>query len=250
MKAVIVEDERFAAERLEKMIIEIANDISIIAKIESVEEAVDWFAQNQNVDLIFMDIHLADGSCFEIFNQIKITSPVIFTTAYDQYALKAFEVNSISYLLKPIDKLELEKAIIKFKNNFQSEQSFDFSQLASLIQNKKEFKNRFLLNKGQTLVPVEANDVAYFVMKDGVLRLVTKNNDSFLMNQKLEDLESQLDPFQFFRLNRQFLVHAQSVKKVHNYFNGKLKVELEPTIESEVLVSRLKASEFKKWLGE
>lgn len=250
MKAVVLEDEAFAANRLAQLLDELAPEIEIIARLESVEESVAWFSENSAPDLVFMDIHLADGSCFEIFEQVQLSCPIIFTTAYDQYAVKAFDVNSISYLLKPLEKSALQKALQKFESARQKPLPFNYNELAQLLKPKTSYKTRFLVTKGQSLVPIETEQIAYFLTKEGVVRLVTQSDNHYPLSQKLEELEKQLNPKDFFRANRQFLVHSSSVKRVHHYFNGKLKVDLHPSAEAEVVISRLKASEFKAWLGE
>lgn len=250
MKALILEDEAFAADRLANMLSELAPDMEIVDQLEGVEETVNWFANHPSPDLVFMDIHLADGSCFEIFDQVQLTCPIIFTTAYDQYAIKAFEVNSLSYLLKPLEKDALQKALDKFEAAHQKPLPFNYTELAQLLEPKPDYRTRFLVTKGQSLIPIETDQISYFLTKEGVVRLVTQSNDHYPLSQKLEVLEKQLNPKNFFRANRQFLVHASSVKRVHYFFNGKLKVDLQPTTDTEVIISRLKAAEFKAWLGE
>ncbi|MFN0047922.1 MAG: LytR/AlgR family response regulator transcription factor [Cytophagales bacterium] len=239
MKIVIVEDEMPAAKRLEKLIKEIDNDIVIEAKLDSIETAVHWFSNHAQPDLIFMDIELADGQSFEIFNQIKITTPVIFATAYDEFALKAFKVNSIDYLLKPIDKDALRAAIEKFKElkkSFSSE--FDINAVLKTLSGNKEGKSRFLVKLGERLISIEKEQIAYFMSEDKLTFLVTHDKNKYVMDYTLDELELQVHSKEFFRINRQFIASAKSIGSIHNYFNGKLKLTLAPPVKEEVLVSR------------
>lgn len=251
MNVVIIEDEPRAAERLKNLLLEIDPTLIILAQIESVVEAIEWFKGHQTPDLVFMDIHLSDGSSFDIFDQVQLASPVVFTTAYDQYALKAFEVNSVDYLLKPIDVEALERSVSKFKALHFKPNEIDFSSISQLITEKdKSYKSRFLVSKGPSLIPIDVSDIAYFFTNEGAVYLCTKNKEHHAINFNLEELDAVLDPHHFFRLNRQFITHSESVRRVHNYFNSKLKVELHPTPANDVIVSRLKASDFKRWMGE
>jgi DNA-binding LytR/AlgR family response regulator len=255
MKLLIVEDESPALSRITKLLKEIDSFIEISATADSIEAACAAIEKNKDFDLALMDIELADGQSFEIFKRTHVYCPVIFTTAYDEFALKAFKVNSIDYLLKPIDKKELKEAIEKFK----STQTFKPSvllqnQMETLLQQMKPlqaaYKNRFLIKTGTKLISVPISDIAYFHAADKVVYLYTNKNDKYILDPSLDELIRILDPELFFHLNRQFIVNINSIKTVNAYFNGKLKVEVIPVVNEEILVSREKASEFKKWLGQ
>lgn len=255
MEVLIIEDEAPASRRLSGFIKELYPDFKIVDIIESVDASVKWFNCHLAPDIIFMDIQLADGLSFEIFEKAHISSPVIFTTAYDEYALKAFKVNSIDYLLKPINKEELEQSIRKYKDlrsrfsqNGQNEESLQ-NLIKSLRENKKEYKNRFLVKLGDRLIPLKEEDIAYFRAEDKIVLLHTTDNKKFAIDTTLDTLIVQLDPSKFFRLNRQLIAHSQAIKSIHTYFNGKLKIYLQPDVSEEVTVSREKSMEFKQWLG-
>lgn len=251
MRILIIEDEQHAGERLRQLLFGFDMEVEVLPILESVKEAVQWFQNNIAPDLLLLDIHLADGSSFEIFNKVTIDCPVVFTTAYDQYALKAFEVNSVDYLLKPIDKGDLNRALKKFEKQYGKKDNFDYSALTQLIKGPSEnYKQRFLVNKGSSLVPVNTNEIAYIHTDNGLVFLNTLSGAKYVLNYKLEELEQMLDPKAFFRANRQFITSSISIRKVHPFFNGKLKIEVKPAYDAEIIVSRLKASGFKTWLGE
>jgi len=252
MQVLIIEDEYHAARRLEKLLLELQPDIQILATIDSIEDAVNWLQQNPEPELAFMDIQLADGLSFEIFKQIKFTAPVIFTTAFDQYTLQAFKVNSIDYLLKPIEEEELATAIQKFQTLFDQNQPFDSQSLMQAIQSfqtQKSFKQRFLLKQGQSWHYLPITDVAYLYSEDSMTFLVDLSGKRHLLNTSLEQLQDQLDPNFFFRINRSQMIHIQSVRKVDNWFNHRVKVQLEPDTGGEYVVSRNRVKGFKEWLG-
>jgi DNA-binding LytR/AlgR family response regulator len=256
MRVIIIEDETPALNRIKKMLLEVSPEAQILATADSIENAVLLFQNHANeVDLTLMDIELADGQSFEIFNQIKITCPVIFTTAYDEFALKAFKVNSIDYLLKPIAKTELVKAIEKYKSvrktsiNFETE----FQKLITQLYPKAQistYKNRFLIKNGTKFQSISTEEIAYFYAHDKLVSLITHQQQNFIVDYTLDELDTQLDPKLFFQINRQFIANFKSIKKIHTYFNGKLKVELNPAVNDEVIVSRERASEFKNWLDQ
>ncbi|SKB82541.1 LytR/AlgR family response regulator transcription factor [Dyadobacter psychrophilus] len=253
MKVVIIEDEYPAAERLEKLIKKLDPKIEIIAVLESVESAKRWFAGAHQVDLIFSDIQLSDGLSFQIFEAFPAHSPIVFTTSYDEYAIKAFRVKSIDYLLKPIKLPELADAIKKFdglKEDF-SPKSYARkveSLLDSLEMSKKAHKTRFLVKNGEQLIPIHQDQVAYFYTANELACLVGTDGRQYLVDYKLEELETLVDPASFFRLNRQFIASVSAIQKIHTYFNGKLKIQLRPETAQEVIVSREKAPAFKSWL--
>lgn len=253
MRVLIIEDEAPAFRRLQKILEDLNRGIEIIEVIDSVEESVKWFRNHQMPDLIFMDIQLSDGISFEIFEQIKITRPVIFTTAFDEYTLKAFKVNSIDYLLKPIKQEDLAHSLEKYDTLFarKTEPSIDLNTLVKQIRlGENKYKTRFLVKQGEKLISVETNTIAYFMLRMGVVHLVTIQNKRYLMDQSLDDLINQLDPSAFFRANRQFILHFPAISATHRYHKGKLLVELSPKAEEEVIVSAEKAAEFRKWLGD
>jgi DNA-binding LytR/AlgR family response regulator len=254
MNILIIEDERFSAHQIEKILKALLPDVRILGVLESVAQSVKWCKANPAPDLILMDIQLSDGSSFDIFPQVNITSPVIFITAYDEYALQAFKVNSIDYLLKPIDKNELAQSLEKLKRLIQfkgfASQPDMTAILNTLREAKPNYKTRFLVKTGQTFITVFTHEIAYLFADHKVSYLVTKEGKKLLIDQTLEELEDQLDPKVFFRLNRQFIAAVHAITKVHNYFNRKLKVELNPPTDIEVLVSREKSHEFKTWLNE
>lgn len=246
MKVVIIEDEAPAARRLEKLLLEINPSIHVLAVLESVEEGVDWLNSHPHPDVLFSDIQLADGISFLIFDKIVPNCPVIFITAFDQYAIRAFEVNSIDYLLKPISKELLEKSLAKL-DSWNSKSDESFGQLVQDVNIKKS-KQRFLISKGDSLIPVNTADIAYLYTEDKAVMLRTNDGISYFINYSLDELEQQLDEEQFFRLNRQVITNLTAISKISNYFNGKLKVELAPPFSGDLVVSRGKAPLFKSWL--
>jgi two-component system LytT family response regulator len=254
MKVLIIEDEELAAKRLAQLLLELEPDMEIHGTIDSVKETVKHLQTGAVYDLLLLDIQLADGKSFSIFDHLKIDTPIIFTTAYDEYAIKAFELNSIEYLLKPINKEKLKAGLDKLRKikDFYSLGPFQ-EQLKSLFKNlhpnQAMYKTRFLVNKGDTLLPVNTSEIAYFYAEDKVLFLVTFENKRFLINHTLEELEHKLNPQHFFRVNRQFIVSVSSIQKVHNYFNYKLKLELKPDPQMEIIISKAKNTDFKNWMN-
>ena len=249
MKCIIIEDEAPAAKRLKRLLADSSVDFEILATLDSIESSVAWLDKNISPDLIFMDIHLADGYSFEVFNQVEIASPVIFTTAYDEYALKAFEVNSIDYLLKPVDEKKLERSIEKLKRlKGEPGNQVNIEELIKSFNVKKAYKSRFLIKLPERLITVEESQTAYFMASGKLVLLTTRDNRHFPVDQSLDELESALDPTRFFRINRQFIAGFDSIKGIYPFFNGKLKVELEPRQKDNVFVSRVKAGAFKRWL--
>lgn len=200
-----------------------------------------------------MDIELSDGQCFDIFNQVKVSAPVIFTTSYDEYALQAFKVNSIDYLLKPIKKVELTASLNKLehlKNQFKG-QDFSVEQLLNQLRQKSNtYRSRFLVKKGQKLITVEVKEIAYFFVEERLSFFVTWDNQKYIVDYTLEEISSMLNPDEFNRINRSFILHQKSIYAIHNYFNGKLKLELRPATDKEVIVSRESSMDFKIWMGK
>ena len=254
MRVLIIEDEAPAFRRLQKILDEVRPGIEIVEVIDSVEDSVKWLKNHNAPDLIFMDIQLSDGISFEIFDQIKISNPVIFTTAFDEYMLRAFKVNSIDYLLKPIKTEELAKSLTKYeqmKSLFGQDDSPDINSLIQQIKlDDKKYKSRFLVKKGERLLSIEASNIAYFQTRNGVVSLVTDTGQKHLVDYTLDELSGQLDPSDFFRANRQYLIHYNMIKEVHRYHKGKLLVEGTLPTEDQILVSEEKSSLFKKWLDQ
>ena len=253
MKALIIEDEYPAAERLAKLIQKADANMQIVAILQSIEAAKNWFSSHAAPDIIFSDIQLSDGLSFVIFEEMDIKSPIIFTTSYDEYAIKAFKVKSIDYLLKPIKPQELATAIAKFKEMQGAFSGTDYtlkiqSLLDALPMNGRKFKTRFLVQQQEQLLPISQAEIAYFFTANEMVCLVRSDNRQFLINYTLEELEKLLDPAHFFRLNRQYIATLPAVQKIHTYFNGKLKLELKPEAAQEIFISREKAPFFKEWL--
>ncbi len=251
MKILIVEDEQPAAKQLTKLLQNIDAAITVIDVIDSVEATVKWLGIFPEPDAIFMDIQIADGLSFEIFNRAIISCPVVFTTAFDQYAIKAFRVNAIDYLLKPIDEEELLKVVQKLKTKTQpiiSEIVFH-NLLSQFSRQKPEYKTRFLIKQSAQLNFIEIVDIAYFLSEDSLSQFYTFQNKKYLIEQTLDELELQLNPTDFFRINRKIIVSLKSIKKISPYFNSRLKLELQPTYSEEILVSRERVVDFKTWLG-
>ncbi len=253
MKVLIVEDENFAAERLQLLLKEIIPDIEIYGAIDSVQGVIQHLKANPAYDLLFLDIQLADGKSFTIFEKVNVTIPVIFTTAYDEYAIKAFEVNSIDYLLKPINKEKLVASIEKFNKikSHYAQSPIDYNELLQKLTSDKpqQFKTRFLVSRGDSLIPISSTDIAYCLAEEKVVFLVTNDNKRYIINHTLEELETRLNPAAFFRINRQFIVAFSAIQKVHNYFNYKLKLDIVPDPRTEVIVSKTRTAEFKQWMN-
>ena len=250
MNILIVEDESVAADRLEALIHEIAPDFKVLAKIGSVKESVKWL-MNNTADLIFLDIQLSDGSSFNIFDQVSVHTPVIFTTAYDQYAVKAFQLNSIAYLLKPIRKNELLESLQKYKT-LKSAFSIDFESLLARLQGKKpEYKKRFLIQTGEKIRKVEITDIAWFYAQYKGVYIRTFQDQSFPAESSLDNLEQQIDPAQFFRINRKYIVNMDAIANMVAWSRGRIKLELNPKADDEFdsVVSIDRASDFRKWLN-
>lgn len=244
----IIEDESPAARRLQKMIRNVRNDVEILGVLDSVESGINWLSQNDHPDLIFSDIQLADGKSFDIYAKVHVDCPIIFTTAYDEYAIKAFELNSVGYLLKPFSEEDLSKAISKVEEAPSGTGTSQINELLSHLGIEKKYKTRFLIHKGDSLIPVSADNIAYIYTHDKLVVLVTKENQHFYLSQRMDELENQLNPKDFFRLNRQYISSFGAIEKVANHFNGKLRVYLKPNTEEEVMISRIKAGAFKAWL--
>jgi len=253
MKAIIIEDEQSAADNLRFLLKSVAPEIQIIQSIETVSDAIAFFKENKTYDLVFMDIHLADGNSFEIVREVEPTAPIIFTTAYDQYAIQAFKLNSIDYLLKPIREIALKNAILKFKNNYRKTLiSTQQIEALMILMNtpKKTFRSSFLVQKKDTFIPIASKDFAFFFTQNGVTRGTTKNNQTYSFNEKLEDLENDLNPKLFFRANRQYIIQRSAIKSLQTYFNGRMVLNLQPQEKDQIIVSKANVSKLKLWLND
>jgi len=247
MKVLIFEDEKLNAERLIELIKMYDASVKVLAVLESVKKGIEWLTKNPSPELIFMDIRLTDGLSFELFEKVNIDIPVIFTTAYDEYAIRAFKVNSVDYLVKPFDFSELKDAIDKFKKA-RSILSPELIQYI-LEQSNPKYKSRFLVKIGDQLRHIECKDIAYLIFEDGLVMAVTKAKSSLPMDQSLDHLEQLLNPVDFLRLNRKVIARIDSIGKIHSYFNGRLKIELLPPVDEDIIVSRERVVRFKKWMG-
>jgi DNA-binding LytR/AlgR family response regulator len=252
MRAVVIEDEIPAAKRLIKMLESIDDEMEIVSKMDSVESAVRYFNQSPAIDIVFMDIQLADGISFDIFQQAEVNCPVIFTTAFDQYTLKAFKVNSVDYLLKPIDEAELRNAVRKYKNFYQQRTEGLSEQIRSMGQQivTVGYKERLLIKRGQQLSYLKIESTSYCYADGKLCYAVDFNNNKFLLENNISQLEEQLDPKKFFRINRHLLVNIESINKVHTWLGGRLKLELKLDSLADTVVSRERVNDFKAWLGQ
>jgi DNA-binding LytR/AlgR family response regulator len=250
MRVVIIEDEELAVKRLESMISQYDPAINVLAKLESVEQSVEWFEKNPEPDLLFLDIHLEDDISFTIFEKVKITCPIIFTTAFDEYAIKAFKHKSIDYLLKPILQADLNKAIDKYKDwTGDKKQMVDVASLYDMITRKNEnYKERYSVSVGEKLKSISVTDIAYFFSTSGITFMVTNSKSQFSLDISLETLATELNPKDFFRVNRQYLVKLQAIQNVHVFPKSRLKLDLNPPAPEEIYVSLDKVAEFKTWL--
>lgn len=251
MNVVIIEDEHRAAKRLQNLIQAQHPNSQIRAVIDSVEDAVKWFKAQLPPDLIFMDIQLADGLSFDIFTQVNLQSPVIFTTAYDEYAIQAFKVNSVDYLLKPIDEEELSGAIRKFLSLQSPKMQYDKSFFEQLLTNirQQEYVKRFLVKSGQHFNYVPIEDIAYFFSEDGISFIQTRDRKKYAIDYTLDQLQDNLSPDVFYRINRKLIVHIDSIHRIATYFNNRLILELRPDTDLEAIVTRDRVKGFKEWLG-
>lgn len=259
MKVLIIEDEELAVKKLQKTLASVDATAEVVGVADSIRSSVSWLQQNPTPDLILMDIELADGQSFEIFDKVDVKSTVIFTTSYDEYALKAFKVNSVDYLLKPIQKEDLHAALEKLKGlrtlygNTTGAPLLNVDSLVKELQQKlqpREYRKRFLVKHAQKLVSVDVEEIAYFY-SDGRLNFFkTTDNRKFVVDYTMDDLEDMLDPDQFFRISRAFYVAVNSIDQIHDYFGNRLLLNLKPAVDKEAIVSREKVTEFKKWMGK
>ena len=249
IKTLIIEDEEPAALRLGKLLAAIDPSIEILDALDSVEASVKWLKANPSPDLIMLDIQLADGLSFEIFKQVRVNSFVIFPTAYDEYAIKAFELNSIDYLLKPIDKGKLEQSIRKYSEMMKGPGTIDIQALLETLEGRKaSFKKRFAVNVGSRIVSVETSSVAWFYTLEKSTFLCTDDNRHYPLDYSLEHLEELLDPDQFFRINRQYLVRYSAIHRIHILSKSRIKLEMQPAPKEDLLVATARTHEFRLWL--
>ena len=259
MKVLIIEDEELAVKKLRKTLNAVDESAEVVGVADSIRSSVNWLQNNPSPDLILMDIELCDGQSFEIFDKVEVKSTVIFTTSYDEFALKAFKVNSVDYLLKPVQKDDLHVAIEKYKKlktlykDANESPVFNIENLVKELQQKmqgKEYRKRFLVKQAQKLVSIETDQIAYFY-SDGRLNFFkTFDNKKFVVDYTMDELEEMLDPEKYFRISRSFYVSINSVDQIHDYFGNRLMLYLKPHVDKEALVSRERVSDFKRWLGK
>ncbi len=259
MKVLIIEDEELAVKKLRKTLNAVDESAEVVGVADSIRSSVNWLQNNPSPDLILMDIELCDGQSFEIFDKVDVKSTVIFTTSYDEFALKAFKVNSVDYLLKPVQKEDLHVAIEKYKKlktlykDANESPVFNIENLVKELQQKmqgKEYRKRFLVKQAQKLVSIETDQIAYFY-SDGRLNFFkTFDNKKFVVDYTMDELEEMLDPEKYFRISRSFYVSINSVDQIHDYFGNRLMLYLKPQVDKEALVSRERVSDFKRWLGK
>ena len=251
MNVLIIEDEKPAARRLNRMLDDLGVEVNQM--LHSVEESIAWFQENQHPDLIFLDIQLSDGLSFEIFEHVQIKSAIIFTTAYDEYALKAFKLNSIDYLLKPIDEDELKTAVDKYKSQqtAQTDVQVNFNDIRKLLVNPidRKYKKRYTIKVGQHLKIISSDDIECFFSENKATYIHTNINRNYLLDGALEQVQTELDPEKFFRVNRTFIVQINAIKDIVAYTNSRLKIVLNSYSESEIIVSRERVKDFKSWIA-
>ena len=259
MKVFIVEDEELAVKKLKKTLESVDASAEVVGVADSIRASVSWLQNNPAPDLILMDIELCDGQSFEIFDKVEVKSTVIFTTSYDEYALKAFKVNSVDYLLKPVQKEDLSAALNKLKNmksmygGQNGSASLNVENLVKELQLKlqpKEFRKRFLVKHAQKLVSIDIEEIAYFY-SDGRLNFFkTYDNRKFVVDYTMDELEEMLDPARYFRISRSFYVSINSIDQIHDYFGNRLLLHLKPVVDKEAIISREKVTDFKMWMGK
>ena len=250
MKAIIIEDEKLSVEHLCNLIRKVDPNIEVLHTFDSVRQSLEAFNNGIKADLLFVDIHLADGLSFEIFSEISIDTPVIFTTAYDEYAIRAFKLNSVDYLLKPIGLEELRSAIEKFKKYSRIDHAAMIENIVQAYQSiNKQYKSRFMIRMGENIVSVKTGDIAHFIFEDGIVLVATNTNHLYPVDFTLDQLEQMLDPVEFFRINRKAIISINSIQKTGTYFNSRLKITSHLLNDDSSIVSRERVNEFKEWLG-
>lgn len=251
MKAVIIEDEKAAVRNLTSLLDEVRPGTEIVTAIDSIAGTIEWFAAHPQPDLVFMDIHLADGSAFEIFEHTRITCPIIFTTAYDEYALRAFKVNSIDYLLKPIGRSDIEQAFLKLESLHQDTTGETLLGLMRTLKKQENYKTHFLIPaKGDKLLPISVEMIHLFYIKDCQVKAMLADGKEYSFPQTLDELAECIDPTRFFRVNRQFLISREAIKDIDLWFNSRLSINLRyPVTDEKILVSKARVAEFKEWFS-
>ncbi len=250
MKALIIEDEIPASKHL-RQVLEQVGDITVVGVIDSISDTVEWFRTSNAPDIVFMDIHLADGLAFEIFNHVSVNCPVVFTTAYDEYALRAFRVNSIDYLLKPIEVEDVKDSLRKLKVFSSSDKiKADLENLINTFRQDVKYKTHFLVPaKGDKLIPVHTDDLACLFIDTGVVKAITYDEKSYYIDYTLDELMEMLKPDIFFRANRQYIISRSAVRDIDLWFNNRLSVNLKVRVPEKILISKARISEFKRWFG-
>lgn len=247
MKVLIVEDETLTAEHFERLLKSYSTEIQVLDRVDSYKNACSWFAQNEQPDLLFLDIELGDGTAFDLLDQVKIESPIVFTTAYDAFAVKAFQYNSLHYLLKPITKSSLSEAMQKVEGAMEQQMEVvKVEQLKRVF--RQEFKKRFMVKIGEQYKHISVDEIAHFRFDGGFALATTIQNKEFPLDYSLDQLEEILNPMDFFRVNRKIIAHIQSIQNIHTYFNSRLLIQLSPSIKEDIIVSRDRVSNFKSWL--
>lgn len=256
MKTLIIEDEQAAARNLKKILAQNAPELEVVGVLEGIADTIEWFGRNSMPELVFLDIHLSDGSSFEIFDHIKITCPIIFTTAYDEYALKAFSVNSIDYLLKPLRASDVTKALDKMEMLVGSEKKnaltneTDIRSLIQTLRSQGNYRTHFLVPvKGDRLMPLDISTVLYFQILDGVVYAVTDRQEKVAIPHTLEEICASINPIQFYRISRQYVIARKAIQDLTVWFTGRLVVNLIIPTEEKVIVSRQKVADFKEWFA-
>ncbi|HEY0679255.1 MAG TPA: LytTR family DNA-binding domain-containing protein [Chitinophagaceae bacterium] len=249
MKTIIIEDEKPASEKLQKALVKCDADIQVLAVLGSVKAATEWLKQNPPPELIFMDIELTDGLSFKILELTPVNSPIIFTTAYDEYWQEAFEHNSIDYLLKPIRQDKLEAALKKYEK-LKQHFAFNYNQLLNWQSASGEHKKRFLVKRGTDYISIRTTDISYFYAAQKLVCLVDNKAQKYILDQSLADLEKQLDPTQFYRVNRKYLVNLNAIKRIKTYPKSKLQLEIQPPTSEDIIISQENAAAFKAWMEQ
>jgi two-component system response regulator LytT len=249
MTVLILEDETLAAEKTASLLQEIDESIEIVGSLRSVESGTEWLTKNEHPDLIVSDVQLLDGVCFEIFRRVKVDKPVIFITAFDHYAIRAFEVHSIDYLLKPVQKEKLAQSLAKLKSRNQHSSPLSFEHVLTYLKSQQpEYKSRFMVRIGQRIMAIPIENIAYFSSESKLTYIVTTDNKRYPFDLPLDEVDQQLDPKVFFKINRQYIVRFSAIAEIHPYFKGRIKLKLNPDQAEEIVVSSERTPEFKKWL--
>jgi DNA-binding LytR/AlgR family response regulator len=250
MNAIIIEDEKLSAEHLINLLKKIDPEISVLEIFDTVSRTVTAFKNGLKADLLFVDVQLADGLSFDIFSEISIDTPIIFTTAYDEYAIRAFKLNSVDYLLKPVGMEELGSALNKFKKYSRDEYSDMLQNVVKAYRSiGKQYKSRFMVRIGESIVSVKTEHIAHFIFEDGIVLLATKTNHLYPVDFTLDQLETMLDPDEYFRINRKVIINIGSIQKTGTYFNSRLKITSAFLQDESSIVSRERVNDFKEWLG-